>query len=381
MNTIWQIVDKQLTLNRYPKGQHDKSLQAWDSADEYLVQYCLAELKEVSPLPRVTLVNDLFGALTLAFSEYDTTVITDSYVSQLAISENCNDNDLVAPPILNSLQPWPESNFVIIKLTKNIGFLEYQLQQLAQLPNQCKVIAAGKTTLVTSNVLKLFDKYLTNVSTSLAKKKSRLIFAEHNSNIKITSKYPLTIDWPEMELTLSSHANVFAKEQIDIGGRFLAENLPTLSDGQRIIDLGCGNGILGLSCIKQLIESGNSANICFIDESNMAVESARLNVEQNFPKSLEHCEFYQDDCLTEQAENSADVILCNPPFHQQNTITEHIAKQMFRQSYKTLKVGGSLVVVANRHLAYQGFFKKLFGGFNVLAQNRKFTIFQCNKNK
>lgn len=381
MNTVWQLADKQLILNRYPKGQHDKSLQAWDSADEYLVHHCQSELNE--PIESLTLVNDLFGALSVAFTEYNPVIVTDSYVSQLAIAQNCSDNELPTPKLMNSLEPWPDHNCVIIKLTKNIGYLEYQLQQLSKQSKPCRIIAAGKTTLVTSNVLKLFEKYFSNVTTSLAKKKSRLIFAEHSgtSDKTISSKYPLTIEWQEKGLKLSSHANVFAKEQIDIGGRFLAENLPMMTAGLKVIDLGCGNGLLGLTCLEQMTQANHEAEICFIDESYMAVESAKINVQQNFPQFMDSCKFLQDDCLSSQIENSADLILCNPPFHQQNTITEHIAKQMFQQSYKTLKVGGSLVVVANRHLPYQGQLKKLFGGFNVLAQNNKFIIFQCHKNK
>ena len=383
MNTDWHIANKQFVLHRYPKGQHDKSLQAWDSADEYVIEHCVSEFEALGDKPKVTLVNDLFGALSVGLHNYQPAVVTDSHVSVLAIEQNCQDNDIAAPKIITSLEAWPESDFVILKLTKNIGYLEYQLQQLSQLPKNCKVVATGKTTLVTSNTLKLFEKYLSNVSTSLAKKKSRLIFAEHanETNSPIKSKYPLTINWPEQNLSISSHANVFGKEQIDIGGRFLADNLPTLTNGQKIIDLGCGNGLLGLSCLKQISETGQNAEICFTDESFMAVRSAQLNVENNFPDLLHACQFIQDDCLSSQESESADLILCNPPFHQQNTITEHIAKQMFRQSYDCLKANGSLLVVANRHLPYQNQLKKLFGGFTVLSQNSKFVIYQCNKSK
>lgn len=383
MNTDWHIADKQFVLNRYPKGQHDKSLQAWDSADDYLIEYCLSVFKSLPNAPKITLVNDLFGALSVGLHEYKPTTVTDSHVAKLAIEQNSQDNELATPSMLDSLEPWPKCDFVIIKLTKNIGYLEYQLQQLTQLSSPCQVIAAGKTTLVTSNTLKLFEKYLCNVNTSLAKKKSRLIFAEHTcqSLPKVKSKYPLTIQWPEMELAISSHANVFAKEQIDIGGRFLADNLPELTKGHRVIDLGCGNGLLGLSCLKQIQGSKQQVEICFTDESFMAVSSAKLNVETNFPQLMPLCEFVQDDCLSSQHNDSADLILCNPPFHQQNTITEHIAKQMFQQSYDCLKQGGSLLVVANRHLPYQSQLKKLFGGFTVLSQNNKFVIYQCNKSK
>lgn len=383
MNTVWQIADQALHLHRFPKGQHDKSLQAWDSADQYAVEHTLS-LLEQTPSASITVVNDLFGAISVALAKYRPKVVTDSYVSEQAIAQNSQDNNLDCPIILNSLTPWPNSDVVVLKLTKSIGYLEYQLQQIQQLTSPCQIIASGKTTLVTSNVLKLFERYLTNVSTSLAKKKSRLIFADHPGQGATTQteqgKYPVKVAWPEQNMNIASHANVFGKDQIDIGGRFLVEHLPDIAAGQTVIDLGCGNGILGLSCLKQLQQKQRQAQIHFCDESFMAVESAKLNVIEHFPELVDACKFSQDDCLSQQAPESADVILCNPPFHQQNTITEHIAKQMFKQSYQCLKANGQLLVVANRHLPYPSVLKKLFGGFTVLAQNKKFIIYQCNKN-
>jgi len=381
VNTVWHIAEQQFELHRYPKGQHDKSLQAWDSADEYLVQHCLP-LFEQETAPSLLIANDQFGALSLAFAKYSPTLVTDSYISQLAIEQNSALNQVEKPNVIDSISPWPNSQFVLIRLTKNIGYLEFQLEQISQLTEPCQIIASGKTTLVTSNVLKLFEKYLTNVSTSLAKKKSRLIFANHSGvSQELRNKYPTRLEWSEKALTVLSHANVFAKDQIDIGGRFLADNLPVISENETVIDLGCGNGLLGLSCLQQLEENAKQASIIFTDESFMAVASAKQNVELNFPSSTSICQFRQDDCITQQPQESADTILCNPPFHQQNTITEHIAKQMFTQAFDCLKPGGQLLVVANRHLPYQTTLKKLFGGFTVFAQNSKFIIYQCLKNK
>ena len=367
-------------MHRYPKGQHDKSLQAWDSADQYIVEHVLND-PEITADSHVTVTNDAFGAIAVGLSHLKLTCISDSHVSLLATKQNIELNELTMPRWCNSLASWSNTDVVILKLTKNSGYLDFQLNQISQLRSPCKIIACGKTTQVTSNVLKVFDKYFDNVTTSLAKKKSRLIFAEHNKVVKPKqSKYPISINWPEQSISLQSHANVFAKEQIDIGGRFLADHLPDIEAGQYVVDLGCGNGLLGLACLNQLKSSDTSAHILFTDESFMAVESAKLNVQNNFADMVTMCEFRQDDGLTSQAPNSVDVVLCNPPFHQQNTITEHIAFQMFKQSFLALKSKGCLYVVANSHLPYQRELKKLFGGFKVIAQNNKFHLFQCNKN-
>ena len=376
MNVQWQIIDKQYDLFRFPKGQHDKSLQAWDSADELVVEHLLSNSQINTN--SLLILNDNFGALSVALNHLSPTIATDSYISQQAILQNCEANELTAPTLLNSLDVLPESKTIVIKLTKNIGFLEHQLNQISELNDECQIIATGKTTLVTKSVLTLFSKYLTNVTTSLAKKKSRLIFAQHDKSIQVPpSKYPVNVAWPEKSITVTSHANVYSKDKIDIGGRFLAENLPELTEDHTIIDLGCGNGLIGLSCLQQMEERKKSINVKFLDESFMAVDSARLNVTEHFQAQVDQCSFITTDCLTGEEERSVDLILCNPPFHQQNTITEHIALQMFTQAKEVLKDGGKIFVVANNHLHHSYHLKNIFGGFKVHRKNNKFTIYKC----
>ena len=99
-----------------------------------------------------------------------------------------------------------------------------------------------------------------------------------------------------------------------------------------MVDLGCGNGILGVNALSLAPD----AKVIFVDESYMALESARLNVLNNFPDSIEQCEFVASNCLetllNRNNKPAVTKILCNPPFHQQNAITDHIAWQMFTDS-------------------------------------------------
>lgn len=379
VNIDWHIANSNYTLHRYPKGKHDKSLQAWDSADELVVNYAIEHQDNIKSL---LIFNDAFGAINVGLNSIFKTNVTDSYISQQALHQNLSINKLSQDKVntLTSLEALPNASHAIIKLTKNLGFLEYQLNQITQLDVPCQIIATGKTTQVTSSVLKLFERHFSDVTTSLAKKKSRLIFAHHDGQkATYSQKYPVKVDWPEQGLSLFAYANVFSKEQIDIGGRFLAENLPEIKDNQRIIDLGCGNGLLGLTVLQCAKRNKVKVDLVFADESYMAVKSAELNVEHQFSEALPCCQFIQDDCLTQQDNGSADIILCNPPFHQQNAITEHIAQQMFSDAHRVLKNKGALYVVANRHLPYQGQLKKHFGGFKVHHQNNKFIIYSCFK--
>ncbi len=176
-------------------------------------------------------------------------------------------------------------------------------------------------------------------------------------------------------------ANVFARQQLDIGARFMLENLSKLTnmDNKTVIDLGCGNGVLGLHILNQ----NKKTKVVFTDESSMAVASAKQNVLANLAEKESQSEFLVNNCLDEFTKQSKfseiDIVLCNPPFHQQNAITDHIAWQMFKDAKSVLQNGGQLFVVGNRHLDYPNKLKRLFGNATTVATNQKFSILSAIK--
>ncbi len=155
----------------------------------------------------------------------------------------------------------------------------------------------------------------------------------------------------------------------------MLENFPA-GNFENIIDLGCGNGVLGLAAKANY----NNAKITFTDESFMAIDSTKLNWGNNFPNSMNQAEFLLTDCLQGIPHNSANLILCNPPFHQQQIITDEIAMQMFAESAKVLTDDGQLMVIGNRHLGYHVKLKKYFNVVNKIAANSKFVIFLASNN-
>jgi 16S rRNA (guanine1207-N2)-methyltransferase len=145
-------------------------------------------------------------------------------------------------------------------------------------------------------------------------------------------------------LTVVHHAAVFCRDRLDIGTRFFLRHLPRISAGADIVDLGCGNGIVGLMA-KRL---NPLARLLFCDESFMALASAETNWRLHDGDSA--ARFVADDCLAGQAADSADLVLVNPPFHQQQAITTAVARRMFRDVRRVLRPGGELRVIGNRHL-------------------------------
>ena len=163
-------------------------------------------------------------------------------------------------------------------------------------------------------------------------------------------------------------------EQLGRPTRFFLEHVQGSPQPRRIIDLGCGNGVVGLVAADR----NPAATLTFVDESYLAVESARATFRAAFGESRE-AEFYVADGLENQPKQSADLVLLNPPFHQQRTVGDAVAWQMFKESRNALVVGGELRVVGNRHLAYHAKLNRLFGNCKVLASNRKFVVLSAMK--
>ncbi len=290
-------------LKRYPLRQNE-TLQAWDAADEYLLNH-VAELGLVQSADKETralLVNDQFGALCIALNTCSCVSWSDSVVAHRGALANIKRNGFTDLP---QCLPATESlagqfKLVLIKIPKTLALLEHQLAGLAGHINQDSVvIAAGMVKSIHRSTLELFDNYLGRTVTSLARKKARLIFPELDKLVAGTapaSPYPTSYQWDETGITLSNHANVFSREQLDIGARAMLQVIDKLPQSAHIVDLGCGNGILGISA--KLAQP--SARLSFVDESYMAIASARLNWQQASKQMLPgaaDAEFYANDCL------------------------------------------------------------------------------------
>jgi len=372
------INDKNLLLDRYPVAQVNRSLQAWDAADEYLVNH--ANEQELTTEPQSILIfNDNFGAIAANFSQHQVYSVSDSFLSEQGLTHNFAQNDLPTEQLtfLNSLAPLPSKvDLILYKIPKNKSLLSEQLIKIRQtFASNVKFIAADKAKDIHSSTLKIFEKYLGTTTTSLAVKKARLVFCQLDNNSTITNPFPTSWSLENTSFTISNHANVFAREKLDIGARYFIQSLPKLKANANVIDLGCGNGVIGLT----VLANEPSSQVTFIDESYMAVASAKNNVENNLPSATKQCHFLVNDCLTDVPESSADTILCNPPFHQQNATTDHIAWQMFNDSYRVLKKGGELRIIGNRQLGYHIKLKRIFGNSKLVASNNKFVTLSAIK--
>jgi 16S rRNA (guanine1207-N2)-methyltransferase len=169
-------------------------------------------------------------------------------------------------------------------------------------------------------------------------------------------------------LKLWSQPGVFSWNRLDPGSALLTENLPILAG--RGADLGCGAGALSTFALA----SPKVAELALIDIDRRAIEAARRNVMD--PRAR----FFWADALQDDTGlKGLDFIVMNPPFHDGGAEDQSIGKAFILRASKTLRKGGVLWFVANRHLPYEAALKPLFrqvalkagaGGYKVLEAHK-----------
>ena len=82
----------------------------------------------------------------------------------------------------------------------------------------------------------------------------------------------------------------------------------------------------------------------------------------------------REDALTERPAASADLIVCNPPFHTGATVHAGVALRMLADARRVLKPGGELWVVFNTHLGYRDYLNRTVGPTRRAGRNSKFTV-------
>lgn len=365
----------QLDLIRQPDQTNDP-LQAFDAADEYLLNH-LHEQGLIRDA-RVLVLNDGFGALSCALAPHcQVTSSGDSFLGALALQKNLARNDLPADSVTfvpASATAEGPFDWVLIRVPKTLALLEEQLIRLHnQLAPGARVVAAGMIKHLPRAAGELLEQYIGPLQASLAVKKARLLFATPEQRPVPVSPYPTRYRLEKPALELVNHANVFCREGLDIGTRAFLPHLPKALGALRVADLGCGNGVLGIAYAL----SNPQAQLTLVDESFMAVQSARENWQAALGERS--VSIRAGDGLAEQAADSLDLVLCNPPFHQQQVVGDFLAWRMFQQARAALVTGGELWIVGNRHLGYHAKLKRLFRGVEQVAATPKFVILRASK--
>jgi len=146
---------------------------------------------------------------------------------------------------------------------------------------------------------------------------------------------------------------LFSPKGLDAGtGAMLS--VAEFSPGDKILDLGCGWGVVGIYAAKMVGE----ANVIMTDNSRIAIGVAKENAQINGVPGIRITE---SDGFKHIDETGFTLILSNPPYHTDFGV----AKRFIEKGFNRLAIGGKMMMVTKRKVWYRNKFISIFGGVSI----------------
>jgi 16S rRNA (guanine1207-N2)-methyltransferase len=175
-----------------------------------------------------------------------------------------------------------------------------------------------------------------------------------------------TVEIANQSIAIASRPGVFSWDRLDPGTRLLGEVMP-VELGERVLDLGCGYGVLGANAARLTGE----ANVTMVDVDADALDAARETMQAN---GWTGSEVLASDSTSAVRDRRFDAVVANPPFHLGRGTEYDVARQFIRDAASVLNRAGRLCLVANRFLPYEATLREAFEGVQTVVENERYKV-------
>ena len=155
-------------------------------------------------------------------------------------------------------------------------------------------------------------------------------------------------------LSFETTNTVFSPTCIDKGTLAMISSVD-FSPDDKLLDLGCGYGVVGIYAAKIIGEK----NVVMSDNDQKCIELSRKNAEIN---NVDGVVTVLSDGFDNIYNNDFSLILSNPPYHSDFSVPKHFIKKGFNR----LKTDGRLFMVTKRRDWYKNKLISIFGGVRVI---------------
>ena len=179
--------------------------------------------------------------------------------------------------------------------------------------------------------------------------------------------HELNVELLGQRLTFLTDAGVFSKKMIDYGSRVLLSVLD-FEAGERVLDVGCGYGPLGLTLAK-----AQGVTATMVDINQRALDLAQKNAERNQISA----EIFQSN-VYEKVSGIFDHIISNPPIRA----GKQVVHEVISGSYEHLTEGGDLTLVIQKKQGAPSAKLKMeaiFGNCEIVKKNKGYYILRSEK--
>ena len=170
------------------------------------------------------------------------------------------------------------------------------------------------------------------------------------------------------QVSLETCDGLFSPGHVDRGTLAMLSHV-NIEAGMRVMDLGCGCGVVGIVAAKIAGEE----NVFMSDADPLAVETARRNVERN---GVAGVSIYLSDGFRNVDAGGFDLILSNPPYQTDFSV----AKGFIEKGFNRLKIGGRLFMVTKRREWYKNKLISVFGGVEIRETDGYYVFIAQRRN-
>ncbi|MGR6982192.1 16S rRNA (guanine(1207)-N(2))-methyltransferase RsmC [Testudinibacter sp. P27/CKL/0425] len=260
-----------------------------------------------------------------------------------------------------------DADLIVYYWSKNKQEVLFQLMQLlARAPIGQSVLIIGENRCGVRSVERILQPF-----GNIHKIDSARRCGLYHFQLQQQPKFALADYWksyqhPQLpELIVYSLPGVFSANELDQGTALLLSSLTPKVQG-RVLDLGCGAGVIG----SYLKRQNPSIELVMSDIHSMALASANRTLQQNQLSA----EVVASDVFSD-LNGKFDLIISNPPFHDGIDTAYRAVQELISQAKWFLRQGGELRIVANAFLPYPELLDRAFGEHRLLAKTNKFKVY------
>jgi 16S rRNA (guanine1207-N2)-methyltransferase len=170
----------------------------------------------------------------------------------------------------------------------------------------------------------------------------------------------------QRDFVICSRPGVFSWDSLDLGAAALIEAMK-VDPGDRVLDLGCGTGIVGVVAATRT----DPKLICLVDVDSDAIASAAETAAVN---GVPECTIVASDSISAIEDRRFDVVVTNPPFHVGKSTETDVAREFIQGAATVMRKAGRVYVVANRFLPYENAVRDAFGNVETVLLNSKYKV-------
>lgn len=177
---------------------------------------------------------------------------------------------------------------------------------------------------------------------------------------------------PQSEFTLVSKPGMFGWNKIDAGSALLISQLDDALAGrpapQTCVDLGCGYGFLTIAAARSKF-AAQVKHWTLTDNNAAALKVADENLRINgIPGEVIGADAGQG------LSNKAELLLCNPPFHQGFTVDGDLTDKFLSSASRLLALNGIAIFVVNKFIPLERKAVPIFKNVKTLIDNGSFKV-------